>query len=211
MKNILHIILVLSLSVGLAACSSQADPKNTDGLFSPLTVKKEAPRKVTIPSGTRLRITLIDGVSTVKSSAGDQFMGSLSEPVVVSGKKVLDKGTKVRGRVVEVNESGRIKGRASIQMILTEIVHKGDNVSISTKPFVAIADDTKKRDAGIIAGGAGVGAVVGAIAGGKKGAGIGALIGGGAGTGTVLATKGKELTYPPESHLSFALASPVQI
>jgi hypothetical protein len=70
---------------------------------------------------------------------------------------------------------------------------------------------TKKRDAAIIGGGAGLGAAIGAIAGGKKGAGIGAAVGGGAGTGTVLATKGKELNYPPETRLSFTLASPLEI
>jgi hypothetical protein len=52
---------------------------------------------------------------------------------------------------------------------------------------------------------------IGAIAGGKKGAGIGALTGGGAGTGVVLATKGNEIRYAPETRLSFTLANSVQM
>ena len=63
----------------------------------------------------------------------------------------------------------------------------------------------------IIGGGAGIGAAIGAIAGGGKGAAIGAAVGGGAGTGTVLATRGKEIRLEPEHPLSFTLASSVQL
>lgn len=61
------------------------------------------------------------------------------------------------------------------------------------------------------AGGAGVGAAIGAIAGGKKGAAIGAATGGGAGTGVVLATKGQEIHYGPETRLNFTLTNSVKL
>ena len=67
------------------------------------------------------------------------------------------------------------------------------------------------RDAAIIGGGAGVGAAIGAIAGGGKGAAIGAAVGGGAGTGTVLATKGKEIHYSPETRIPFTLTTSIEI
>ena len=206
--------LALFLSAALAGCNNgptetSADSGNKSG--SLLEKLKPAP-KITIPAGTRLRVTLIDGVSTTKSSPGDQFLASLVEPVIVDGKMVLDKTTKLRGRVVDVRESGRVKGRASITLKLTGVVREnGETVAISTNSYTAVAEPTKKRDAAIIGGGAGVGAAIGAIAGGGKGAAIGAVAGAGAGTGTVLATKGKELHYPPETRLSFTLASPVQM
>lgn len=222
MKRILYFVMVLSLVVGITGCNSEpaetnaapraaGDPKPAESKPAGLLdVLKPAP-KVTVPAGTRLRVALIDGVSTEKSSPGDQFMASLAEPVIVDGKMILDKGTKVRGRVVDVNESGRVKGRASIRLVLTEVMHNGKAVDITTRTFTAVAQGTKKRDAGIIAGGAGIGAAIGAIAGSKKGAGIGAAVGGGAGTGTVLATKGKDLHYPPETRLSFTLAKAVEM
>jgi len=217
MKRILYILYLLLTTVWLAStagCTSglsetSADSgKKSEGLFDKIRPEP----KIAIPAGSRLRVALIDGVSTTKSSPGDHFLASLAEPVIVDGKTVLEKGTKVRGRVVDVKESGRVKGRASIQLTLTEIIRdKGKNVAISTKPFTAVAESTKKRDAGIIAGGAGVGAAIGAIAGGGKGAAIGAAVGGGAGTGTVLATRGKQINYGPETRLLFTLASPVEI
>ena len=85
-------------------------------------------------------------------------MASLTDPVVIDGKTVLAKGMKVRGRVVDVNESGRVKGRASIQLKLTDIIRdNASDVAISTKTFSAVAQNTKKRDAEIIGGGAGIG------------------------------------------------------
>jgi len=167
--------------------------------------------KITIPSGTVLRVSLIDALNSDTNSVGDRFLASLAEPVVVEGSTLLPKGTKVRGRVLDVEDSGRVKGDASIRLALTDIVQGNRMIAITTNTFTATAESSTTRDAGIIAGGAGVGAAIGAIAGGKKGAAIGAVSGGGAGTGVVLATKGKEIRYPPETRLTFTLANSVQM
>ena len=167
--------------------------------------------KLLIPSGTHLRVSLIDPLGTDTNSAGDRFLASMAESVVIDGTTVLQKGTKVRGRVAEVEDSGRVKGLASIQLVLTDIMQGDEIIAITTETFGATADSSKTRDGEIIAGGAGIGAAVGAIAGGKKGAAIGAVTGGGAGTGVVLVTKGKEIHYAPETLLDFTLAKSVQM
>jgi hypothetical protein len=167
--------------------------------------------KITIPSGTILKVLLIDGLSTDTNSTGDRFLASLGEPVVADGRTLLSKGTKVRGRVISVEESGRVKGRASIRLALTDIMQDNKVIPITTNTFSATAKASKTRDTEIIAGGAGVGAAIGAIAGGAKGAAIGAIAGGGAGTGAVLATKGKAIHYPPETRLTFTLANSIRL
>jgi hypothetical protein len=216
LKRMMQLILAVHVVAALSACNNErsalgADSTNTSGTTAAVVHRTEPAPKITIPAGTRLRVTLLDGVSTSNSAPGDTFSASLSEPVIIEGKMVLEKGTRVRGRVLDVEESGRVKGRARIQLTLTEILRNGNATGIKTKSFTAVAEATKKRDAGIIAGGTGIGAAVGALAGGKKGALIGAGVGGGAGTGTVLATKGKDIRYPAETRLSFTLANPVQI
>jgi hypothetical protein len=211
-KNLVTKLLVLSLFAIATACGTVSSDSRGEGdaadgggsFFAP------AP-KVTIPSGTRLRVALIDGVSTSQNSPGDEFTASLAEPVIVDGKMLLEKGTKVQGRVADVQESGRVKGRASIRLILTHLSHDGDMISISTNPFVASAQATKKRDAGIIGGGAGIGAAIGAIAGGGKGAAIGAITGAGAGAVGQTVTRGGRVQLPSESLLTFRLNSPLVV
>src|SRR5215475_4406783 len=228
MKRSFGAVIVCSLLLGVSACNKTPSATNADSASKPaqppvdaLDQSKAAPQPeaapepkpaIFIPAGTRLRVALIDAVGSDRNRAGDHFAASLAEAVVIDGRTVLSKGTKVRGRVVGAKGSGRVKGRASIQLRLTEIVFKdGRQMDIATKPYTAVAQSVKKRDAAIIGGGAGIGAVIGAIAGGGKGAAIGAGVGGGAGTGTVLATKGKEIRYAPETRLQFTLASPIEI
>ena len=214
MKRILYTLLISVLFLNVTACSS--DPSTTSADSTPRAVaagadKVEPAAKMVIPVGTRIRVALLNAVSSDKSRAGDQFMASLSEPVIIDGKTILPKGTKLRGRVMDAAGSGRVKGRASLQLTLMQIVREDGNISILTKPYTAVAESTKKRDVAVIGGGAGLGAAIGAIAGGGKGAAIGAAVGGGAGTGTVLATKGKEVRFGVEHPLAFTLADSVEL
>jgi hypothetical protein len=222
MKKVFCTFFAAALAAGIVGCSKDPSTTNADSTSKSAVLDdtakpasepaaKPEPR-VVIPAGTHLRIALIDSVSSDKSRPGDSFMASLAEPVVVGGKTILEKGTRVQGRVVDAKESGRVKGRASIELVLTQIVRaNGKSLKISTKPYQAVAESTKKRDAAIIGGGAGVGAAIGALAGGGKGALVGAAIGGGAGTGTVLATKGKEIRYAKETRIPFTLATSIEI
>jgi hypothetical protein len=217
-KQILYLLLVMALACSAIGCNKQPSTTSADstdkssGLSAGLFEKAKPEPKTVVPAGTRFRVALIDAVSSDKSRPGDSFMASLAEPIVVDGKTVLEKGTKVQGRVVDAKQSGRVKGRAAIELTLTEVVlGNGQPLTISTKSYRAVAESTKKRDAAVIGGGAGLGAAIGAIAGGGKGALIGAAIGGGAGTGTVLATRGKEIHYSPETRIQFTLANSIEI
>ena len=175
------------------------------------TPKATAQKMMVIPADTEVSVLLIDSISTRKNKAGDKFMASLADPITVNGEQVVSRGTKVQGRVVDAEDSGRVKGTASIRMVLTDILDGNKSYPIVTSPFVAEAESSTGRDAGIIGGAAGVGAAIGAIAGGGKGAAKGAAIGGAAGTGTVLATKGKEVEFDSETRLKFKLEKAAEL
>src|SRR6266700_3446109 len=141
-------------------------PKMASSASAPAKAPRASiPTTIKVPEGTELSVLLIDSISTKKNKAGDQFLASLAEPIAVDGKTVVDKGTKVQGRVVDAEGSGRVKGLASIHLVLNGIVDGTKVVPIVTKPLDAEAEPTKGRDAAMVGGGAGVGAAIGALAG----------------------------------------------
>ena len=221
MKPIFRAISVVVLVSPLAACNTKRPnsakaaelPNATVAPIqsdqpAPDTENRQLSSQIVIPSGTKLHIALAEDLSTTKNRPGDQFSATLATPVVVNGETVLLEKTTIRGSVTDVARSGRIEGRANIRLVLTDVLRDGRDIPISTKPFVAVAQSTKKRDGVIVGGATGMGALIGAFAGGGKGAVIGAGIGAGGGTGAVLATRGKELNYPAETIMTFTLNSP---
>jgi len=128
-KQILKLALISTLSVALLGCASQP------ATFIP-------PGSGVMPSGTILKVVLADAVSTDRSTPGDYFSGALAEPVVINGRTLFEKGTKVRGRVFDLREPRRSNGGALLHLVLTEIEWEGKNIAITTNHFVSTADDT---------------------------------------------------------------------
>lgn len=186
-------------AVGAAANSTPAPPP-------------QQPHAVTLDAGTSIFIRLNETLSTDHNYSGDTFRATLEQPIVRDGFIIADRGSKVLGQVVEAERAGRVRGTAVLNLQLTEInTTDGQQVRISTDSFDKQGPKSTKQDAAKIAGGAALGAIIGAIGGGGKGAAIGAGVGGAAGTGTVLATRGKEAVIPSETRLQFRLANPVTI
>jgi hypothetical protein len=186
--------------------------KKKKGAVKSAKLASPAPEKYTLPAETEIPVRLIDAVSTETNKAGDTFLASLAQPLTVNGVTLFPKDTSVQGKIMSLEEPGRVSGVASISLQLTEIQPKNGNlIPLQTQPFSETAKSQKKKDAAIIGAGAGIGTAIGAIAGGKKGAVIGAMAGGGGGTGYVLATKGKQLKYPSETLMTFKLAEPLTV
>ena len=87
---------------GCAAESSEKAAANARIKTATAVVEKATVRatkaRIVIPAGTLLKVSLIDPLSTETNSAGDHFLASLTESVVLDGTTILQKGTKVRGR-----------------------------------------------------------------------------------------------------------------
>lgn len=169
-------------------------------------------REVTIPSGTMIRATLQNGLASHESHAGDTFTLQVAEPVIVNGYTAIPAGATVNGVVVSAKESGKVKGRGEITLAFKSVTDvNGRTHSIDAENFYGQAEAVTDRDAAVIAGGAGTGAIIGGIVGGKKGALIGGIIGGAAGTGTVLATKGPEVKLAPGTEFGINLTSSIEV
>jgi hypothetical protein len=174
--------------------------------------ERRQPATVTIPAGTMITVRLRDTLRASRASTDDPFHATLDQPIIVDGMVLAERGTPQRGRVIESVPAGRVKGRASLALELTQLkTSDGQSVDIHTETFRREAESSVKSDAAKAGVMAGIGAAVGAIVGGGKGAAIGAGAGGAAGAGTVLATKGQDAEIPSETRLTFRLKEPVTL
>jgi hypothetical protein len=170
------------------------------------------PRRATLEAGTPIPIITASLLSTKTNKTGERFRGTLAEDLVVGDWVVARQGARVSGHIADANPGGRVKGTASIALTLDEItLADGQQIAVATDTGGVTAKSSAKKDAAKIAGGAGVGGVIGAIAGGGKGAAIGAAIGGGAGTAATLATRGEAATLPSRTRVTFTLKAPVEV
>ncbi|HZQ23142.1 MAG TPA: hypothetical protein VFA89_10100 [Terriglobales bacterium] len=173
--------------------------------------KPEAPKPIVVPAGTTLSVRLGEALSSKTSQSGQSFSGTLAQPVVVGGETVIPSGAAVSGTVVDAKSAGRFKGASNLSIKLTSVEVAGTPRQVETAALSSGQAGKGKRTAGMVGGGAGLGALVGGLAGGGKGAAIGALAGAGAGTAGAGLTGNRDVTLPAESVVSFQLQSPLEI
>ena len=170
--------------------------------------RASAPVVKTIPSGTRVAVSMGETLAASKNNAGDGFSGVLAEPLTTAdGMTVLPRGTRVEGTVTAAKGRGRFKGAGDLAIEVTTI----GGMRASTEPYEKAQAGKGKRTAGMIGGGAGLGAIIGGLAGGGKGAVIGGLAGAGAGTAASAYTGNKDVVIPAESVVTFHLTAPITV
>jgi len=188
-------------------------PSRTANLTARSDARAASPslREVTVPAGTSLPLELTTALSSDTAHVETPVRARLRDAVVVKGFTAMPAGTMFNGSVTDVEESGRVKGRATLTFRFDEATVNGVRERLSTEPLTFRAETTKGEDATKIGAGAGIGAAIGAIVGGGKGAAKGAAIGGAAGTGAVLATKGKDVSLPAGTDLTTTLQESVNV
>ncbi len=192
-------ILLPTLLALLAAVAASSSPGRMESA------------SITVPESTDIHVTLNDTVASNRSKPGDHFEATVSEPIVIDGMTVIPKGAQATGVVVDALPSGRIRGRAHLQLALESLSVDGQSYDIRTASEARIAGQHRNRKLALIGGGVGGGLLIGALAGGGEGALIGGPLGAGAGTAAVLLTGRKDVRLGPETPLTFRLANPVTI
>jgi hypothetical protein len=165
------------------------------------------PVNVTIPAGTMLTIRVDQRISVKTSRAGDTFTGELVEPVLAGDNSVLlPKGTLVGGVVDVSHRRGHFKGRSLLELRLTSLTLNGTQYPLATRDLASSKKGKGRRSTGLIAGGSGLGMLVGGVATGGVGLVVGGLVGGGAGTAVAGLTGNRDIDIAAESIMHFKLA-----
>ena len=75
-----------------------------------------------VPAGTALMVKLNTTLATFSNRVGDQFQGSLTQPVVLNGQTVIPAGARIEGRVTKLSEPRRISGKPTIGILPEAVV-----------------------------------------------------------------------------------------
>ena len=193
--------------------------------LSAATWAQDSPREastITVPSGTKILLSLKSAVSSVTAKPGDAIYLETGFPVVQDGVMVIPGGTYVKGIVDSAKRSGRMKGRAEILLHFTTLIYSNgysvplpgsmndapglEDGKVKGKEGTIQANGQKGKDAGKIASNAAEGALIGGLASrGIGGAGIGGGVGAAVGLATVLFGRGPEVRFPAGTPLEMVL------
>jgi hypothetical protein len=188
------VILLFMAGMGVAQDAPMVSP--------PLTMKP----------GATLTVRTNEPLSSDHNQVGDVFSATLTQPVVVLGIVVAQRGQTVAGHVVEAKKAGRVSGVSRLGLTLTSLtLVDGQTVPIQSQLLVREGPTSVGRDAAAIAGTTGLGAAIGAAADWGTGAAIGAAAGAAASTIGVLLTRGLPTVVYPETPLTFQVTTPVTI
>lgn len=164
---------------------------------------------LTVPEGTHIVVRTAGDLDSGVNSTGDHYTAYLESDLKVNNALVASRGSRVYGKLVEVEKAGSMSGKALLKLELTDILTNDQLVSISTAAYQV--DGNSAGTLKQIGGSAGVGALIGAVADGGEGAAIGAAIGAGVGTAVATATPGKQVKIPAQTLLDFQLDRPFAV
>ena len=227
-------LLGTALSVGTAmlpisAQTSQESPQlipRTQPVTQPAP-DPPAPPAVTVPAGTKIPLTMKQGVTSKSARPGDPVYAQTAFPITQNDQIVIPAGTFVQGEVRRVVRPGRVKGRAELQMSFTSMIFPNgytillpgavqntpgsQSNTMKGKEGTIEGPSSKGKDAGTIVGTTIPGAGIGALADGGKGAAIGAATGGVLGLATVLLTRGPDVQLSTGDSVEMVLESTLDL
>jgi len=182
-------------------------PKPSGPVVSAVPPPPPVPVNVSIPAGTTLTIRIDQRISAKASRAGDSFTGEIVDPVLAGDNSVLvPKGARVGGVVDASHRRGHFKGSSLLELRLTSLTLNGQRYPLATRDLARTKKGKGRRSTALIAGGSGIGMLIGGLAGGGVGVAAGGLAGGGAGTAVAGLTGNRDLEIPAESIVHFKLA-----
>ncbi len=163
---------------------------------------------VVIPEGTDIVVLTSDSIRSGHDSSGQLYPATIQGDVYGSnGSIAIPGGTRAQLVVSNVRSGGAVHSPELVLDLYSVEIH-GEKYWVDTSSVTESNRSglgANRRTAEYAGGGAGIGALMGAVFGGGKGAGIGALAGAGGGALTQLFTRGKEISVPAETAMTFRL------
>jgi hypothetical protein len=177
------------------------------------------PQTVTVsaPIGTNVTVALNETLSTRTNGPGDAFTATLQEPVLsADGQVVIPAGATVRGRVTQVQKSGRVGETAIMNLAFESVAFGGTSYPLHASVVQANPERSSRESTGEqvgkVAAGAAAGAILGRVLGKNTSSTVkGAVIGAAAGTAIAMGTADVDAVLRSGSTMVIRLDAPVTI
>jgi hypothetical protein len=176
-----------------------------------VTGGQQAGLPVTIPAGAMLRIRINRGLDSQHITPGTPFDGTVLTDVIADNAVAIPRGATVTGVVVDSKKAGVFKGDGELSLQINSLTLGGQVYPLQTDIWQRDGRDKTAGTVNRTVGTAAIGALFGALAGGGTGAAIGAGVGGGVGLASSAGGPRGQIIVPPESVLTFKMATPVNI
>ena len=164
------------------------------------------PPEITVPTGTRVLLSLINELNTKHSKEGDHVYLRTAAPVAVSGHVVIPRGSDVEGVITKAKAAGKVVGKGELFIRFDSLIlPNGVSRDFRARPpgeEGKVEGGGKSADGRTVMEGAGIGATVGAITRGLGGAAVGGV--GGALAG-VLLSRNQNVVLKPGTHIEMVL------
>src|ERR1700687_2703291 len=162
-----------------------------------------------LPAGTRLAILTNEQIDSNTANTNQIYSGQVDQDVTDNaGEIIISRGSSAE-LVIRTYSSD-----SDMTLDVQAITVNGRRYRINTAPLRQTGRNglgMNKRTAEMVGGGSLIGTIIGAIVGHGKGAAIGAAVGAAGGAGAEVLTKGKQVSIPAETVLTFSLNNSVTL
>jgi hypothetical protein len=164
------------------------------------------PPDITIPSGTRVLLSLIGELNTKHAKEGDHVYLRTATPVASGGRVVIPRGSDVEGTVTKAKAAGKVVGKGELYIRFESLIlPNGVSRDFRARPpgeEGKVEGNGKSADGRTVIEGAGAGGAIGAITHGLPGAAVGGV--GGALAG-VLLSRNQDVVLHSGAHIEMVL------
>src|SRR5258707_12937511 len=121
--------LLVILSRGVPAFAQAPDGPQTDPpaaaarpVAKPASRAAGSDQTITVPAGTRIGVTLENGISTYSARPGDSVYFRTSFPITINNKVVVPVGSYLRGEFTDATRPGRVKAKGGRGIRLNTLI-----------------------------------------------------------------------------------------
>jgi hypothetical protein len=120
-----------------AAAPPPAEKVPVQNVSLPPPAEVRVPPTVTISAGTVLPVRIGETLSSARNQAGEVFLATLTQPLVLNGWVIAERGARVEGRIVDATQGGRLRGTPHLEVSIVRVtLSDGQTIRIRTEPYV---------------------------------------------------------------------------